>query len=69
MDMDPKGNEEEATSHKNDQGGSVENNGVQGMQLNGQQFGEFKVGSIDVQLSPTGTPCSAENFVKKKPTL
>jgi hypothetical protein len=35
------------------------------MQLNGQQFGEFKVGSIDVQLSPTGTPCSAKNFVQK----
>jgi hypothetical protein len=43
----------------------VKNNGIQGMQLHAQQIEEIKIGPINVQLSPTGTPSYVQNFGKK----
>ncbi|KAM0909914.1 hypothetical protein ACQ4PT_014507 [Festuca glaucescens] len=54
MDMDPKGLDEGATSNNDGQGGSINNNGIQGMQLHAHHLDEIKIGSINVQLSPTG---------------
>ncbi|KAM0872552.1 hypothetical protein ACQ4PT_038666 [Festuca glaucescens] len=53
MDMDPKGPDEGATSNNDGQGGSIINNGIQGMQLHAHHLDEIKIGSINVQLSPT----------------
>jgi hypothetical protein len=65
MDMDPKGADEGATSNNDGQGGSYENNGVDGMQLQAQQIAAINIASINLQLSPTGTPLSVQNLGKK----
>jgi hypothetical protein len=64
MDMDPKGIDEGATSNTDGQGDTYENNRMDGMQLQAQQLEEIKVGSINVQLSPTGTPASPQSLVQ-----
>jgi hypothetical protein len=64
MDMDPKETNEGATSNNNGQGDSYENNGVDGMQLQAQQIEAIQIGSINVQLIPTGTPLSSQNLGK-----
>jgi hypothetical protein len=69
MDMDPKGTDEGATPNNNDQCGHHENNGVDGMQLQAQQIEEIRVGSINIQLSPTCIHLSAQNLAEKKSIL
>ncbi|KAM0929119.1 hypothetical protein ACQ4PT_001826 [Festuca glaucescens] len=53
MDMDPKGPDDGATSNNDGQGGSINNNGIQGMHLHAHHLDEIKIGSINVQLSPS----------------
>jgi hypothetical protein len=66
MEMDPKGIDEGATSNTYGHGDTNENNGMDGMQLQAQQLQDIKVGSINVDLSPTGTSASPQNFVQKQ---
>jgi hypothetical protein len=66
MEMDPKGIDEGATSNTDGQGDTYENNGMDGMQLQAQQLQEIKVGSINVDLSPTSTLASPQILVQKQ---
>ncbi|KAM0853722.1 hypothetical protein ACQ4PT_050886 [Festuca glaucescens] len=66
MDMDPKGLDEGDASNKDKQDGEVNINGIQGMQLHAHHLDEIKIGSINVQLSPKGTPLSVQNLGKKE---
>jgi hypothetical protein len=66
MDMDPKGPYEGNTSDNGEQNGVINNNGIQGMQLHAQPLDEIKIGSINVQLSPTCTPLSVQNLGEKR---
>jgi hypothetical protein len=65
MDMNPKGPDEGDISNNDIQDGDVYNNGIQGMQLHAQTLDEIKIGSINVQLSPTSTPLSVQNLMFK----
>ncbi|KAM0863643.1 hypothetical protein ACQ4PT_044458 [Festuca glaucescens] len=61
MDMDPKGPDEGNASNNGGQDGANINNGIQGMQLHAQPLDEIKIGTINVPLSPSGTPSSVQN--------
>jgi hypothetical protein len=66
MDMNPKGPDEGDISNNDIQDGDVYNNGIQGMQLHAHHLDEIKIGSINVQLSPKGTPLSVQNLGEKE---
>ncbi|KAM0865553.1 hypothetical protein ACQ4PT_043194 [Festuca glaucescens] len=65
MDMDTKGAEDDATSNNN---GQVENNtksGVEGMQEQCKHVDEIQIGTLKVQLSPTGSASFDSNLGEK----
>jgi hypothetical protein len=66
MDMNLKGLDEGDTSSNDKQDGDVNNNGIQGMQLHAHPLDEIKIGSLNVQLSPKGTPLAVQNLGKKE---
>jgi hypothetical protein len=55
MDMDAKGSEEVATSNNNGQDENNTKDGVEGMQEQCQQMDGILIGTIKLQLSPTGS--------------
>jgi hypothetical protein len=65
--MDPKRSEVDATSNNNVNGESNGNNGGDGMQEQIEHFDAFQIGSMNVQLSPTGTSPFDPILGKKDP--
>jgi hypothetical protein len=64
MDMDHKGNDADATSNNNEQDVSNVNNGVDGMQEQLQHIDAIQIGTMNVQLTPTGIPPYDSNLSK-----
>jgi hypothetical protein len=60
MDMNPQGLDEGDTSTKDKQDGQVNINGTHEMQMHAHHLDEIKFGSINVPLSPKGTPSHAQ---------
>jgi hypothetical protein len=65
MDMDAKGSEEVATSNDNGQAENNTKDGVEGMQEQCQQIDDILIGTLKLQLSPTGSASFIPNLGEK----
>jgi hypothetical protein len=64
-DMDTKGAEDDATSNNNGQDENNTKSGVEGMQEQCQQVDDIQIGTLKVQLSPTGSASFVPNLGEK----
>jgi hypothetical protein len=64
-DMDTKGAEDDATSNNNGQDENNAKSGVEGMQEQCQQVDDIQIGTLKVQLSPTGSASFVPNLGEK----